>query len=115
MRTGSAATIKRALICLALATPAVSAATCAETASMVHSFAMLRDQHKPRAEVDAFIDRLPPPGGLAGSEVGAYVATLHKLAKLVYESPERSPAVLGASFRIFCERGRHSGAGDKQR
>jgi len=94
--------MKRAFFLLALFLPAISSATCTESASMVESFGMLRDKGVPLSKVGEIIDALPPPGGLAGSEVGEYVAILHNLAAAVYQSPSESPADLAASFKIYC-------------
>jgi hypothetical protein len=68
---------------------------CAADGKMVQSFALFRDQHKPIADVDTFIERMPDADM---EQQGFY----KKLARATYAQPELTPEQAESSFVRFC-------------
>lgn len=96
--------MKRLLAILAastalLVTPgyAMTAKACATGGKMVEAFAMLRDQHRPIEDVDAYIDHLP---GIDGDKQQSDF--YKKLARATYSQPDLTPPQARDSFVEFC-------------
>lgn len=76
---------------------AVTSTACATGGKMVEAFAMLRDQHKPIADVDAYIDKLP---GIDGDKQQSDF--YKKLARATYSQQNLTPPQARDSFVEFC-------------